>query len=377
MKNKDPVMSLELRSKLSPKGQIELSLQQTSMGRPAAYEIIVRVDAAPVNPSDLGMLLGPADPSKATVEGAGENKQLLIPLLPAHVNALARRVNLSLCPGLESAGTVIAAGSDCEHLLGKTVAMFGGEMFAQYRKTRPSECMVFPEGTSPAKCAAAFVNPLTALCMLESLRSEGHKAMVHTAAASNLGQMLVKLCNEEDVDLINVVRREEQAEILRAIDARYICDSTSPNFVAELTEMLRETGATLAFDAIGGGNMASTIIQAMENVYAPEEYYIYGSRVHKQMYVYGVLDASPIQIFRGAGNAWSVSGFLMMNYLAKLEPETVLKMKERIVSQIDSNFSSHYTAEISFGDMLDITTLTAIASRSTGAKYLLCPNKMT
>lgn len=372
-----PENSLQLRSKVTSDGKLELSLQRTAIGEPKPDELIVRVDAAPVNPSDLGMLLGPADLTLAKTEGDGENRVTSIPLSPAQAKALWRRKDLSLCPGLEGAGTVIAAGAHCKDHIGKTVAMFGGTMYAEHRKISIDDCMVFPEGVEPAKCASSFVNPLTALSMLDVFHREGHKAVVHTAAASNLGQMLVKLCNEDGIPLINIVRRENQEGILRALDAQYICNSESPTFLNDLVQLFRETQATLAFDAIGGGAMASTILQAMETVYAPEEFYIYGSNVHKQVYVYGILNPAPIEISRTAGMAWSVSGFLMMNYLDRLDAQTVQKMKDRIVRGYDTAFKSHYTNRIALTDMLDVSILDACNRRSTGQKYLLAPHKGT
>jgi NADPH2:quinone reductase len=367
--------SVELRSTLHPDGRLELSLQGVDIGKPAPGEIIVRVDAAPVNPSDLGMLLGPADLTQAREEGSGAGKRVLIPLAPHHANALARRFGLSLCPGLEGAGVVVAAGEECGPLLGRTVAMFGGGMFARFRKITPDKCLLFPDGAPPPRCAASFVNPLTALGMLDTMRREGHSALVHTAAASNLGLMLNKLCRHEGVPIINIVRRQEQVRGLQELGAQYVCDSSSPTFFADLVAMIGETRATLAFDAIGGGALASTIISAMEAVFAPEEYYIYGSNVHKQVYVYGQLDPSPIQILRGAGNAWGVSGWLMMNHLAKLEPDAVQAMKDRIVREIDTVFASQFSAEVSLEGMLSVDTLSAVSRRSTGSKYLLTPNK--
>lgn len=367
--------NLQLRSKVTKDGLLKLSLERTAISEPRPDELVVCVNAAPINPSDLGMLLGSADLTLAETEGEGENRVITIPLSPAHVKALWRRRELSLCPGLEGAGTVVAAGEECKDHIGKTVAMFGGTMYAEYRKISVDDCLIFSEGVEPAKCASSFVNPLTALCMLDVFRREGHKALVHTAAASNLGQILAKLCNEDGIPLINIVRRENQEEILRALDAKFICNSESPTFLDDLTEIFRETRATLAFDAIGGGAMASTILQAMENVYAPEEFYIYGSNVHKQVYVYGILNPAPIEIYRTAGMAWSVSGFLMMNYLDRLDVRTVRKMKDRVVRDYDTTFESLYSDEVALKDMLDICVLEACNRRSTGQKFLLTPHK--
>lgn len=365
----------EVRSRVCPSGRLELSLVAVETPPPAAGEIVVRVDAAPLNPSDMGLLIGPGNPAQAVVEETGASRKVVFPLAEPAVKALTRRHDLSICPGLEGAGIVIAAGEGCEHLVGKTAAMFGGRMYATHRTIDPADCLIFPEGTPPEHCAAAFVNPLTALCMIDTLRREGHRAMIHTAAASNLGQMLVKLCRDDDIPLINIVRNREQVDILRDLGARHVLDSTAPGFVADLTALIRETQATLAFDAIGGGPMASTLLLAMENVYAPEEYSIYGSKVHKQVYIYGILDPGPIQILRGAGSAWSISGWLLLNRLATLAPTTVQAMKDRVVRDLDATFASRFSAEIGLDGLLDIHTLETMVRRSTGHKYLLKPNQ--
>lgn len=371
-----PENGLELRSTISPQGRLDLQLETVPIGRPEPGEIVVRIEAAPVNPTDLGLLLGPGDPAQAAVEGSGPGRRLSIPLSDAQLAAQQRRIGLSLCPGMEGAGTVVAAGEGCADLLGRTVGLFGRGMYAQYRRVRAADCLLFPEGVEPARCAAAFVNPLTALGMVETLRREGHKAMIHTAAASNLGQMLNRLCIEDGIPLINIVRSAEQATVLRDIGARHILDSGSPAFLDELRALIQETGATLVFDAIGGGTLAASILRTMEQVFAPppEHFSPYGSTVLKQVYVYGALDMRPIEVHRGAGMAWSVSGWLMMNCLAKLEEATVAAMKERIVRQIDSVFASSYTAEIGLGQLLDPQLLAACNRRSTGEKYLVNPS---
>ncbi len=374
MAESTPESNLQLRSKVTSDGQLELSFQRMAIGEPKPNELIVRVDAAPINPSDLALLLGPADLTQAKIEGDGENRVISVPLSDLHAKMLSPRKDLSICPGLEAAGTVVAAGEDCKDHIGKTVAIFGGSMYAEYRKISVEDCMIFPEGVDPADCASSFVNPLTALCMLDAFHREGHKAIIHTAAASNLGQMLVKLCNEDGIPLINIVRRESQEEVLRVLDAQYILNSESPTFVNDLTKAIRETEATLAFDAIGGGAMASTILQAMESVYAPKEFYIYGSNVHKQVYIYGILKPGPIEVHRTAGMAWSVSGLLMMNYIGRLDAPTAQKMKDRIVGNYDKAFKSRYLDTVALKDMLDVSILNTCNSRSTGKKYLLTPH---
>jgi NADPH2:quinone reductase len=363
----------EVRSKLTDQGEIELSLQAVDVVAPRPGEILVRVEAVPVNPTDLSLLMGPATPSQAILSGEGVERTVRLPLPPAALAELEKRKELSICPGLEGAGVVVAAGKASEALVGTTVAMFGGGMYATYRVAKAADCLVFQKGMPPAKCAAAFVNPLTALCMIDTLRCGGHTAMVHTAAASNLGQMLVRLCREDGIPLISIVRSDEQVGILRNVGARYVLNSQSQDFMSELTSMIRETGATVAFDAIRGGMLAFNIIRAMENVYAPAGYQMYGSNVMKQIYAYGMLNPEPIQIARGIGMAWSVSGWLMMNHLAKLDAATIEAMKARVVRQIDTVFASHFTGEVPLHALLDVGALEAMARRSTGQKYLVNP----
>ena len=369
-----PGTGLELRSRVRQEGHLELSLARVEVADPGPGEVIVRVEAAPINPTDLGMLLGPADPAGAKADGDGDERRLSIPLSAEQLKALRPRSELSLCPGLEGAGVVVDAGPGVQHLIGRTVAMFGGSMFAEYRRVAVDDCLVFPEGTAPAKVAASFVNPLTALAMVETMRREGHKAFVFTAAASNLGQMLNRLCLEEEIEIVNVVRRVEQVKVLRELGAHYICDSSAPDFDVVLAGMVRATGATLGFDAIGGGTMAGTILDAMEKTYAPEKFSVYGSTVMKQVYVYGGLDTEPLRLDRQAGMAWGVSGWLMMNRLAQLDPATVQRMRNRVARDLDGIFRSSFSGSLGLRDLLDPDKLECCARRSTGEKYLLNPS---
>lgn len=369
-------MARELRTVLTSSGEIELSLQSVQPANPQAGEIVVRVEAAPVNPTDISLMMGPGKPSEASLKGEGSSRVLSIPLPPAAATALGKRKDLSICPGLEGAGIVVAAGEGAEYLVGKTAAIFGGGMYGTYRLAKADECLIFPEGTPPSKCASAFVNPMTALCIIDTMRREGHTALVHTAATSNLGQMLVRLCQEDGIPLVNIVRREEQVEILRELGAVHVVNSQAVDFMDQLTAAIAETRATVAFDAIGGGMTAYNIIRAMENVFAPAGYQMYGSTVMKQIYAYGVLDPAPIQIARGAGMAWSVSGWLVMNHIAKLDPATVKAMHARIIRGIDTIFASHFTSEVPLDGLLDPALLQAMASRATGQKFLVTPHSV-
>ena len=370
-----PETGRELRSLVVPDGPLELSIETVSIGKPGPGEVVVRVEAAPINPTDLGLLLGPADPAKARVEDDERGRRLTWPLDDQQMAAMRPRLGLSLCPGLEGAGTVLAAGSGVEHLVGQTVAMFGGSMFADYRKISVSDCMIPPTGTSPEQAAALFVNPQTALGMMETVRREGRRALVLTAAASNLGHMINRVALADGIEVVNIVRRGEHVRQLHDLGAAYVCDSSAADFHDVLAGMIRATGATVAFDAIGGGPLASTILQAMEQVFAPSTFSIYGSTVAKKVYVYGRLDPRPLEVHGGTGMAWDVGGWLMMNVLATLGDDTVRQMRNRIVRERDTLFASSYAGAVVLDDLLDPERLADAARRASGGKYLLTPHR--
>jgi len=375
--NANPGKGLQLHSLIKSSGELALSLVEVDVPQPGPDEVVIRVEASPINPSDLGLLIGPADLSTAQAGGAAERPVITAQVPERFMRAVAARVDQSMPVGNEGAGVVIAAGHQAQHLLGKTVAALGGSMYAQYRLAKVAECLVLPEGVTPAQGASAFVNPLTALAMVETMRMEGHKALVHTAAASNLGQMLNKICLAEGVDLVNIVRRPEQAELLRGIGAKYVVDQSSPTFAADLVEAVAETGATLAFDAIGGGKLASQILTAMEQAANrnASAYSRYGSNTYKQVYIYGGLDTGPTELARSFGFAWGVGGFLLTPFLAKIGPERAQQLRQRVADEITTTFASHYTAEIGLAEALNLDTLRAYNRKATGEKYLINPTK--
>lgn len=367
---------LELRSLATSDGQLRLSLEEVTLDAPGPDEVVVRVEATPINPSDLGLLLGPADVSTIRAEGTPERPVLVADIPQQRLAGIQARLDQSMPVGNEGAGTVIEAGSNVRHLLNKKVAMSGGAMYTQLRKLRARDCIVLPDDATAADGASAFVNPLTALGFTETMRAEGHTAIVHTAAASNLGQMLNRICLKDGIPLVNIVRSEAQAAILRDIGARYIVDSTSPDFQAELTEAVAATGATLGFDAIGGGKLASQILRAMETAASRSmsSYSRYGSDTFKQVYIYGSLDTSPTVIHRTFGFAWSVGGWLLTPFLQKAGPEVVERMRQRVVDELKTTFASHYTATISLRDALKPEILAAYERKATGEKYLIDPS---
>jgi NADPH:quinone reductase-like Zn-dependent oxidoreductase len=370
---------LQLRSLIKSSGELEISLVNVPTPEPADDEVVVRVEASPINPSDLGLLTGPADLSTAKVSGSKAMPVITAKVPQVALKALASRLDQSMPVGNEGAGVVIKTGSSnaAKALMGKTVSMIGGAMYGQYRCIKASDCMALPAGTTAADGASWFVNPLTALGMTETMRREGHKGLVHTAAASNLGQMLNKICIKDGIPLVNIVRKGEQAEILRKIGAKHVVDSSSPNFIDDLTNALAETGATIAFDAIGGGKLAGQILNAMEAAINrnAKDYSRYGSNVHKQVYVYGSLDPSPIELPRGFGMAWGVGGWLLFPFLMKVGAEGRQKLRERVASELKTTFASHYTKTVSLAEALDLDNLGAYAKRATGEKFLIAPHK--
>jgi NADPH2:quinone reductase len=378
MSDQVPTSSLQLRSLVSEAGTLELSLVDVPIPPLGADEVLVRVEAAPINPSDLGLLLAGADVASAAVSGTSERPVLTAPLAEGALRALAGRVGKSLTVGNEGAGTVVAAGSsrDAQSLLGRTVAVAGGSMYSQYRAVNSALCLALPDGASAIDGASSFVNPLTALGMIETMRREGHRGLVHTAAASNLGQMLVKLCLEEDVPLVAIVRKPEQAELLRSIGAVHVCDSSMPTFMTDLIDALKLTSATLAFDATGGGKLVSQILTAMEAAANTSggEYSRYGSTVHKQVYIYGGLDPSPTVLTRNFGFAWGVGGWLLTPFLGSIDLETFGRLRARVAAGLTTTFASSYTDGVSLVQLLDPLILSQTAKQATGEKYLVEPN---
>jgi NADPH:quinone reductase len=365
-----------LRSKISADGKLELWLEDVTLPDPGADEVLIRVAATPINPSDIGVMFGPADLGKLAFSGTAQRPVVTGTVPAARLPALAARIGVALPAGNEGAGSVIAAGSDVQHLLGKTVAARGGGMYAQYRVVRAKDCLVLKEGTPARAGAAAFINPLTALAFIETMRHEGHGALVHSAAASNLGQMLLRICLADGIPLVNIVRSQEQVALLKGLGATHVLDSTAADFPAALTEALAETNATLGFDPIRGGTLAATMLTAMElaQLRRTTGFSPYGSTVHKQVYLYGGLDPSPTILQGNFGAAWSIGGWLVYNQLAKYDADTMPRLLERIGAELTTIFASNYTAEISLPQVLGRDTIAAYGKRATGEKFLVNPS---
>jgi hypothetical protein len=317
--------------------------------------------------------------STARTSGSGKDTVVTATVPAPFMRAMAGRVDESMPVGNEGAGVVVKAGASpaAQALLGKTVAILGGATYAQYRTIRASDCLLLRPDATPADGASCFVNPLTALGMVETMRLEGHTALVHTAAASNLGQMLNKICLKDGVGLVNVVRSAEQAKILQDIGAKHVVDSTAASFMDDLTDALVATGATLAFDAIGGGKLAGQILTAMEIAAnkTAKVYSRYGSTTHKQVYIYGGLNTAPTELNRGFGMAWGLGGWLLTPFLMKIGPAATQALKDRVTAELKTTFASHYTAEISLAEALSLEAIAVYNKRATGEKYLINPNK--
>ena len=374
-----PTSALQLQSLVTAAGELQLSLADVPVPVPGPGEVLLRIEAAPLNPSDLGLLFGAADMAAARSSGTAQRPAITAAVPQAAMKSMAGRLGQPMPVGNEGAGVVVAAGSSpaAQALLGKTVAAMGGAMYSQYRCVPVSDCLLLRDGTTPAEGASSFINPLTALGMVATLRREGHKALVHTAAASNLGQMLGRLCQAEKIALVNIVRKPEQATLLRSQGAAHVCDSSSPDFMDELTEALVATGATLAFDATGGGKLAGQILTCMEAALNRNaaSYSRYGSPTHKQVYLYGSLDTGPTEFNRSFGMAWGMGGWLVFNYLARLDAAIVDGFKQRVAAELKTTFASHYTKQISLAEVLSLENIAVYGKRATGEKFLVNPNQ--
>jgi NADPH:quinone reductase-like Zn-dependent oxidoreductase len=353
-------------------GELVVELATRDLPEPTGRQVLVRVEAAPINPSDLGVLFGRADLARARFEPGRIVARMIDETAPP---TFAKRVDLPIGCGNEGAGTVIAAGEapEAQALLGRTVSGMG-QMYASHRLVDAGTCMPLPEGMAAEAGAAAFVNPMTALAFVETMRAEGCEALLHTAAASNLGQMLVRVCAEDGVPLINVVRSPAQAELLRGMGARWVLDSTAPGYFDDLVAAIRETGLPLAFDAIGGGTQAATIFSAMEAVAGADiPYSPYGSYQRKKVRIYGMLDPAPTVLERSFGFSWELSGFILPEFLGTAGPERLGQMRARITAGLGTTFASRFGTRVPLDQMLERDQVLAYARMQTGHKALVVP----
>lgn len=370
-----PTSCLELRSTVTDDGKVTLGLRRSDIGELGDEQVLVKVEAAPINPSDLGMLFAGGDVTSATAVD-GDLAAVAVLLTPGVLAASGGRLGKPMPTGNEGGGTVAGAGSSAaaQALLGKVVGFLSGNAYAEYRVLHFSQCLAMSDGTDPADAAAAFVNPLTALGMVETMRAEGHTALMHTVGASNLGLMLNRICIDDGVGLVNIVRKPEHVELLRGLGAEHVCDSSSDTFVDDLTEALRATGATIAFDAIGGGELASTMLMCMEKVASEaNEFSRYGSDTHKQVYIYGGLDRGPTTLKRSFGMSWSIGGWLLTPFLGKIGQDGADRLRQRVADEITTTFASSYGMRLSLNDVVDPDMVKRYGQMATGDKALITP----
>lgn len=372
-------MPRQLRSTVTADGTLELDIADVDVRPPRDHEVVIRVEGAPINPSDLGAMFGPADLTTVREVGDADDRRIVADIPEVARSMVAGRVGRPMPMGNEGAGVVIDAGDspEAQALLGKTVATLGGGMYAEQRVAPAGACLVLPDDVTPHQGASCFVNPLTALGMTETMRIEGHTALVHTAAASNLGQMLVKLCLADDIPLVNIVRRQEQVDLLRDLGATHVCNSSDDDFDHQLTEAVAETDATLGFDATGGGTLASRILAAIERAQSRDQDAVgrYGSTRHKQVYLYGGLDRSPTKLNRSYGMAWGLGGWVLPNFLARIGETRADELRQRVAREITGVFASTYTAVVSLDEALELDNVRAYGRQATGEKYLVDPSR--
>ena len=373
--------SKEIRSEITSEGKLNLSIVTSDVPTPGDDEVLIKVEASPINPSDLGLLISfAADLESISTSGEGENTVTSMGIHPKLMQSMKPRLDKSMKVGNEGGGVIVDAGKNVKDLVGKTVGVAGGAMYSQYRCLPAISCMVMNDGTTSAEAASSFVNPLTALGFTETMKLENHTALVHTAAASNLGQMLVKICLADDIPLVNIVRKQEHVDLLKDLGAKYICNTSDKDFMKCLIDCLAETGATLGFDATGGGNegkLAGQILSAMEvaaNKNATE-YSRYGSDTYKQVYIYGGLDPTPTVLNRSFGLSWGLGGWLLTPFIGRVGIEKFQEMRDRVAKEITTTFASHYTKEVSLEEMLAPEAIKTYAKQATGTKYLVTPHK--
>ena len=373
--------SKEIRSEITSEGKLNLSIVTSDVPTPSDDEVLIKVEASPINPSDLGLLISfAADLDSISSQGSGDDTVTTMGIHPGLMQSMKPRIDKSMKVGNEGGGVIVDAGKNVKNLIGKTVGVAGGAMYSQYRCLPAMSCLVMNEGTTSAEAASSFVNPLTALGFTETMKLENHSALVHTAAASNLGQMLVKICLADDIPLVNIVRKEEHVELLKNLGAKYICNTSDETFMKNLIDCLVETGATLGFDATGGGNegkLAGQILSAMEvaaNKNATE-YSRYGSDTYKQVYIYGGLDPTPTVLNRSFGLSWGLGGWLLTPFIGRVGMEKFQEMRDRVAKEITTTFASSYTKEVSLEEMLEPDAIKTYAKQATGTKYLVTPHK--
>ena len=362
----------QLFTTLESDGTLTVAIEDVSFPDPVGNQVLVKMEAAPINPSDLAILAGAAD-----LENAEYSDGKYVATVPEPFNTASKpRHGLKLPAGNEGAGTVVAVGDSdmAKALMGQRVACVPGNAYSQYCLADAAMCL--PLGDHSAEDgASAFVNPMTALGFVENAKMDGQEAILHTVGASNLGQMLTRICKEDGLGLVNIVRKDDQVALLEKLGSTHVVNSSGDGFGQELRSAIADTGAFYGFDPIGGGKSVDMVFRAMEQVAVSQmtEYSRYGSNQAKRMFIYGRLDTSPTILTPSYGFGWTLSGWLLFPFLQSVGMETVGRMRQRVLQELTTTFHSHYKKRVNLDEMLTREAVTDYRAMRTGEKYLVTP----
>lgn len=362
----------QLFTTLSSDGTLTVAVEDVTFPKPTGNQVLVKMEAAPINPSDLAILTSAAD-----LENAEYSPGKFVAKMPEPFNSAAKaRHGQKLPAGNEGAGTVVATGDSdmAKALNGQRVACVPGNAYSQYCIADAAMCLPLGDHSSEDG-ASAFVNPMTALGFAENAKMDGQKAIVHTAAASNLGQMLIKICQEDDIELVNIVRKAQHVDLLKGLGAKHVVNSSDDDFMQQLRTAIDATDAFYGFDPIGGGHATDNVFKAMEQVAVSKmtEYNRYGSNQQKRMFIYGRLDLGPTILTPSYGFGWTLSGWLLTPFLANAGMETVGRMRQRVLENLTTTFASSYKAKVNLEQMLEKDAVIDYRAMKTGEKYLVTP----
>ena len=363
----------QLFTTLESDGTLTLAIEEVTFPEPKGNQVLVTMEAAPINPSDLAILTGAAD-----FENAEYSSGKVVAKMPEPFNSGQKsRHGKKLPAGNEGAGTVVATGDSdtAKALMGQRVSCVPGNAFSQYAIADANMCLPLGDHSAEAG-ASSFVNPMTALGFAENAKMEGQSAILHTVGASNLGQMLNRICIEDGLGLVNIVRKDDQAELLKSQDATHVVNSSDNDFMKQLRDAIEDTSAFFGFDPIGGGKMVDSCFKAMEQVAVAnmKEYSRYGSNQAKRMFIYGRLDVSPTTLTPSYGFGWTLSGWLLFPFLQHAGQETMARMRKRVLDNLTTTFASSYKAKVDLEAMLTKDAILDYREMKTGQKYLVTPH---
>ena len=363
----------QLFTTLTADGTLTLEIAENTFKDPVGNQVLVKMEAAPINPSDLAILTSAADFENAEYSAGKVVAKMPEPFLSGQKSRHGQR----LPAGNEGAGTVVATGDSdaAKALMGQRVACVPGNAFSQYAIADAAMCLPLGDHSSEAG-ASSFVNPMTALGFVENARMDGQKSILHTVGASNLGQMLNRICLEDGMGLVNIVRKDEQVELLKSQGATHIVNSSGGDFMDQLKTAIDDTDAFYGFDPIGGGKMVDNCFKAMEQVAVGKmtEYSRYGSNQQKRMFIYGRLDFAPTTLSLAYGFGFTLSGWLLTPFLANAGMETVMRMRKRVLDNLTTTFASSYKEKVDLEGMLTKEAILDYKQMKTGEKYLVTPN---